>query len=72
VVRAMGLVRGGCPFEDACLRICLVGGRDVLLVWGRDGWESEAGMDINKLKRLHRTLYVHEPELELVMDGCVD
>ncbi len=32
VVRAMGLVRGGCPFEDACLRICLVGGRDVLLV----------------------------------------
>lgn len=31
VGRAMGLVRGGCPFEDACLRICLVGERGVLL-----------------------------------------
>ncbi len=29
-------------------------------------------MDLNKLMRLHSTLYVHEPELELVMDGCVD
>lgn len=70
MVRAMGLVRGGCPFEDACLRICLVGERGVLLVYGRDGRESEAGMGLNRLMRLHRTLYVHEPEL--VMDGCVD